>query len=342
MSTKAAPECAQVVTQLLVQHDLHPVLIDIGASGTPRDIWDLVARHSTLIGFDPDLREMHEQTGTGFFRSVIVNEAVTAEKDKDRVTFFLTRSPFCSSTLEPDLKAQSDYSIVDSFHVERSVEVKATTLDAVLSRLQVDRVDWFKVDSQGIDLRLFNSLSPAVRDRVLCVEIEPGLIAGYKGEDVFTDAHRNLIDQGFWLSDVKVCGATRIRQSSIKRLQKVRPDIGVEAVANRCRTAPGWVEATYLRSIDHLSLRRASVDEYVLLWAFALIARQWGFALDVALACETACGNVETSTAMAAPLIQWFTQPSARPARARRWMAAAVPVPVKKWIKYQLARGLNA
>ena len=336
MITKQAPDCEQIVGQLLVRHSLHPVFIDIGASGPPRELWDPVARRSILVGFDPDLREIHEQTGTGFYRSVMVNEAVTPEKDRQQVTFFLTRSPFCSSTLEPDLKVQSESSIVESFHVERSVEVKATTLDAVLTRLHLDHVDWFKVDSQGTDLRLFNSLSRGLRERVLCVEIEPGLIAGYKGEDVFTDAHQNLVEQGFWLSDIKVCGSTRIRQSSIRRLQKLRPDVGVDEVSSRCRTAPGWVEATYLRSIDHLSRRGASVDEYVLLWAFALVGRQWGFALDVALACE-ACGEVDTSRAMAAPLIEWFTQPSPRPRRPRRWVAALVPLPVKKWIKQQLA-----
>ncbi len=325
-----------MVDQLLDQYDLHPVVVDIGASGPPRTTWDLVARHSVFVGFDPDLREISELAGTGFHRAVMVNEAVTAEKDTDRITFLLTRSPYCSSTLEPDLKAQSDYSLVDLFQVERKVEVKATTIDAALARLDLDSVHWFKVDSQGTDVRLFSSLSQQVRDRVLCVEVEPGLIAGYKGEDVFIDAHRALIEQGFWLSDAKLCGAPRIRQSSMQRLQQSRPDIDAAVVGARCRVSPSWVEATYLRSIDHLTRRRAPATDYLLLWAFALVGKQWGFALDVAWAYEGRFGGDATATAMAGPLIDWFKRPLPHPPRGRR-LRALVPVPVKQWVKRQLS-----
>ena len=47
-----------------------------------------------------------------------MNEAVTADKRNEYVTFYLTRSPYCLSTLKPDLEAQADYSIVDLFRVE--------------------------------------------------------------------------------------------------------------------------------------------------------------------------------------------------------------------------------
>jgi len=318
----------------LDRYDLHPVVVDIGASGPPRTTWDLVARHSVFVGFDPDLREISELAGTGFHRAVMINEAATAEKGKDRITFFLTRSPYCSSTLEPDLASHAEYSLVDLFEVERQVEVKATTIDAVLARLDLDGVHWFKVDSQGTDVRLFNSLSQQVRDRVLCVEVEPGLIAGYKGEDVFIDAHRELVAQGFWLSDANLCGLPRIRQSSMQRLRQSRPEIDAAVVGTRCRATPAWVEATYLRSIDHLSRQDAPATDYVLLWAFALVGKQWGFALDVAWAYEDRFGRDETATAMASPLVEWFERPLPRPGAIRR-IKALVPVPVKQWVKQQ-------
>lgn len=335
MSRNDSPDCTRVVDQLFERYGLHPVVLDIGASGPPRTTWDFVARHSVFVGFDPDLREISELAGTGFYRAVMVNEAVTAEKDKDRITFFLTRSPYCSSTLEPDLNVQADYSLADLYEVERQVEVKATTLDAVLRRLDLERVHWFKVDSQGTDVRLFNSLSPQVRDRVLCVEVEPGLIATYKGEDVFTEAHRVLIEQGFWLSDANLCGSPRIRQSSMLRLRQSQPAFDATMAGARCRVAPSWVEATYLRSIDHLTRQSAPATDYVLLWAFALVGKQWGFALDVAWAYEERFGLDETARAMAMPLVEWFERPAPRP-RAIRRIKALVPVAVKQWVKQQL------
>src|SRR5437016_11393833 len=116
------------IDRLLVELDIHPVLIDIGASGAPPDIWDLIAPHSTYVGFDPDLREMHEISDGRFQRAVIVNEAVSAEEVRE-VLFYLTKSPYCSSTLPPDTGALSDYIFSDLFAVEKETTVRATTLN---------------------------------------------------------------------------------------------------------------------------------------------------------------------------------------------------------------------
>jgi hypothetical protein len=315
--------------------ELHPVLLDIGASGPPRNTWDLLARHAIFVGFDPDLREIRELTTTGFYRAVMVNEAVTAE-DRGEIPFYLTHSPYCSSTLEPDLDAIANYAFVDSFRVEQRTLVKATSLESVLSRLELTRVDWFKVDSQGTDLRLFNSLPEPVRERVQCVEVEPGLIDVYKGEDLFVEAHRDLIRQGFWLSDARVCGTARIRRSSIQHLRDLQPLFDADAATERCPTTPGWVEATYLRSIEHLEAHHAVPSDYCLLWAFALLCRQWGFALDATLAYEKAFGRDETSAAMRAPLENWFTRSTPRRTSPLGAIKSIVPTRVKRWIRSQL------
>lgn len=322
----------QSVMPLLKRHDLHPVLVDIGASGPPRQTWDMIAGRSIFIGFDPDLREIRELGGTGFFRAVMIDQAVTAERGEEEIGFILTRSPYCSSTLEPDLPALSEYAFADKFQVERRVSVKATTLDAVLKRLELSSIDWFKTDSQGTDLRLFNSLPDNVRDGVLCVEVEPGLIDAYKGEDLFIDAHRNLMAQGFWLADANICGNARVRQSTIQHLQTLRPEVDADYVRYRCPTSPGWVEATYLRSVDQLAHRQAPARDYVLLWTMALMCHQWGFALDVALACETAHGSDDSTRAMIDPLATWLAYPIQRVGFVEHFKAC-IPMSLKQWIK---------
>jgi hypothetical protein len=339
MNEPLPSDCAGAISRLLNRCDVRPVLIDIGASGPPRQTWNLIAGRSIFVGFDADLREIRELTGTGFHRAVMVNEAVTAERGKDEVVFFLTRSPYCSSTLEPDLPALADYSFVDLFQVERQVKVRATTLESVLARLELDRVDWFKTDSQGTDLRLFNSLPVPVREGVLCVEIEPGLIDAYKGEDLFIDAHRNLLGQGFWLSDANVCGTARIRQSSVRHLQKLRPEIDADTIRRRSPVTPGWIEATYLRSVDHLVGRKSPARDYVLLWIFSLMNGQLGFALDVALAYKDAHGADETSRAMIAPVAAWLARPEPKTPPGKgllRFAKWVVPVGIKQWIKDRL------
>src|SRR5512140_639980 len=104
--------------KLLGELGIRPVLLDIGASGAPPPIWNEIAPHSIYVGFDPDLREIHDERSTGFHRSVIVNEAVTADKDASEVKFYLTRSPFCSTVLPPNPPATSHWMESNLFEVE--------------------------------------------------------------------------------------------------------------------------------------------------------------------------------------------------------------------------------
>jgi hypothetical protein len=322
------------VSGLLLRHDLAPVLIDIGASGPHREIWQLVAAQSVLVRFDPDLRDILDLDGTGYRRAVTVNEAVTADSGAQEVPFYLTRSPYCSSTLRPDIASLSDYIYTDLFHVERQVHVKASTLESVLQRLSIDRLDWFKTDSQGTDLRLFNSIPKALRVRVLCVEVEPGILDAYQGEDHFVDVHRELKKQGFWLTEAKVCGTTRVRQSTLAHLKSTGAAVDAYEIGRKCAVTPGWVEATYLRDLRHLEQHKAPPGDYVVLWAFALMVRQWGFALDVALDYERLFGADQTSAAMAAPVTALLTRQEDRVYKsARRALKAVLPGPVVNWIK---------
>ncbi|HWT03684.1 MAG TPA: hypothetical protein VN256_25775 [Pyrinomonadaceae bacterium] len=328
----------EVFNELLSRLNIHPVLIDIGSSGAPPEIWDPIARHSVYVGFDPDLREMHEVPDGRFRKAITVNEAVMGEQGGESVTFYLTRSPYCSSTLKPDLESLSNFLFSDLFVVEREASVKASTLNSILDRLSLDRVDWFKTDSQGIDLRLFNSLRDEVRSRVLAVDIEPGLISAYLGEDTFVDVHRSLTREGFWLSNVNVCGTVRMRQSALAEAARLERGIDRAFVEQNLRKTPGWCEARYLRTIESLPRGGAEEDrrDYVLLWTFSLIDEQFGFALDVGMEYEKVFGADDVSRAMKAEAAARIKR--ARPARPRGPSTLArakslVPAPAKRLIK---------
>jgi FkbM family methyltransferase len=171
----------EVFSHLLFKLAIHPVLIDIGASGAPPEIWEKIARYSIYVGFDPDLREIQEVQEGHFYKSIIINEAITDEKENHEVPFYLTRFPHCSSTLKPDVASLSNFLFSDLFIVEKETTVRATTLNSVMNRLSLSYIDWIKIDSQGTDLRIFKSLKEEVCSRVLAVDIEPGLIDAYIG-----------------------------------------------------------------------------------------------------------------------------------------------------------------
>ncbi len=285
------------IDRLLSDLDIHPVLIDIGASGAPPAIWDSIAPHSIYVGFDPDLRDMHEIPESRFHRAVIVNEATSSGEDKE-VLFYLTKSPACSSTLRPDAEALSDYVFSDLFTVEKETTVRATTLNEVLDRLSLPRIDWFKTDSQGTDLRLFTSLRNDVISRVLAIDVEPGLIDAYVGEDLFVDAHKALTERGFWLSNLEVCGTVRMKSATVKELSAENRDLDGPLIERTVRRTPCWVEARYFRTIKSLIQTDAGNREFALLWAFALIDDQPGFAIDLAMEYERIFGPDHISQLM--------------------------------------------
>jgi len=285
----------KTIDKLLSQINIHPILLDIGASGQPPDIWKSITRSSIYIGFDPDLREMYESNSDQFYKSFVINKAITEDSDKQEVSFYLTKSPYCSSTLKPDLQSLDSYLFADLFQVEREASVGATTLNLVLQNLSLDKINWFKTDSQGTDLRLFNSLDPEIRNSVLAVDVEPGLIDAYIGEDLFVDTHKNLVQQGFWLSNLNVCGTTRMKPSTLKQVENLSQNIHKDNIMQSAKVSPSWCEARYLRTIDWLQETNSDREQYLLLWIFAIIDQQIGFSADIAFEYESKFGKDEFS-----------------------------------------------
>ncbi len=270
-----------IIKNILNDIDLEPVLFEVGASGEREKMWDEIAGHSIHVSFDPDLREIREVKGSKYKRAITINKAVIAEEGKDKIKFFFTKSPYCSSTLRPDLDSLSNYTYVDLFNIESEADVEAVTLDAVIKQNGISHIDWLKLDTQGTDLRIVKSLDANAFSKMLAVDIEPGWINAYKGEDLFVDAHKFLLEKGFWLSDIKVKGAVRIRQKTLDVTSLFGQKNDKKVIDRAIRKTPAWCEAKYLRSIESLGKCSAEKKDYVLLWVFAVMQNQLGFALDV-------------------------------------------------------------
>ncbi|MGF1491058.1 MAG: FkbM family methyltransferase [Microcoleaceae cyanobacterium] len=261
------------------------VLVDIGASGAPPVLWQKIAPFSNYVGFDPDARALNEENAYSFQTFTLIKKIVT-EGFSDQVDFFLTSYPYCSSTLKPDFEYCQHYTFTETFEVIDQTQFPATRLDTVVKDLGIHGIDWLKLDSQGKDLDLFLSIDQSIRDRMLAIDIEPGVVPFYQGENTFDETHSALLKQGFWLSDIQLQngGFPRIKQSTRQKLanRQLQPQnqaINFEALP----VSPTALEARYLRTIEHLNSVGADLRDYFSLWVFALLDNQLGFALDVAL-----------------------------------------------------------
>ena len=284
-----------VVDHLLVSQAIEPILIDVGSSGGSPRIWQPIRGYSTYVGFDGDTREIHHPQEAEYRHACFAHEVITCDGAAE-VTFHLTRSPYCSSTLKPNPAITENFLSADSFIIEKTERAKASTLNAVLDRLNLPHIDWMKIDTQGTDLRVYNSLRKELRDRLLAIDIEPGLRGAYVNEDLFCDVHAGLMREGFWLSNLRVCGLVRMRKSTLDWLADREPKATPDSVAKALRQTPGWTECRYLRSLESLATTGAQRREYVLLWVFALIDKQFGFCLDLALEYGRRFGSDELST----------------------------------------------
>jgi FkbM family methyltransferase len=254
-----------------------PVLIEVGASGGTNAKWRALAPYSICIAFDPDTRAMqavHAET-SGYRRLHIVPAAAAAD-DVTEAEFHLTRSPYCSSRLRPDAAALGDWSFARLFDVERTVRVPCVGLQKALQDAGVSRVDWFKSDSQGTDLRLFQSLGERLCLRTLAVEFEPGIINAYEGEDKLSTVLAAMDRPEFWLCDLDIRGTLRMSPEEAGRLEDGRTGL----LSTVLRSSPGWGEMTYLNTF-HGSGPFTKRD-WLLGWVIASTREQHGFALDLA------------------------------------------------------------
>ena len=254
-----------------------PVLVDIGASGKIHSKWKKIAKYSVCIAFDADDREFgYVENAASGFKKLYVYNCIVSDIDSDKIDFYLTKSPYCSSTLEPDIPALSEWSFADKFIVEKKISLNNITLSKVLQNLNINKIDWFKTDSQGIDLRLFKSLSNEIQGKVIVAEFEPGLIDAYKTEDKLYNIVGYMSSGNFWLSDFVTKGAERLTQNDLSSI--TNNGLLKKLIRFSHRISPGWAEMTYINSFKN----NAPIRDYLLGWVFSVIHKQYGFSLKLA------------------------------------------------------------
>jgi hypothetical protein len=257
--------------------DEPPVFIDIGASGAPRREWKLLAPYAICVAFDGDVRDftIEETTRSGWKRLIKLNRLV-AEHSNPAVDFFLTKFPHCSSTLKPDTDALAPWAFAELFAVERTITMPAVSLGDALRDLALKRIDWFKTDSQGTDLRIFASLPSEVIDNVIVADFEPGILDAYKGEDKLHSVLAFMGGRPFFLCDMKVVGSHRIDKAGLASLTPLQRDF----LDTSLKRSPGWTEISYLN--DFASPARRSTRDLLLGWICSSVKEQYGHALAIA------------------------------------------------------------
>jgi hypothetical protein len=155
------------------------------------------------------------------------------------------------------------------FDVVKISSLPSVTLEETLKTLDISYIDWLKTDTQGTDLRIYQSLPGEIRKNILAAEFEPGIMDAYKGEDKLYAVMNEMHREGYWLSSMQVKGTQRLNE-------KFARQIGDYLSGKIIRTSPCWAELTYFRNPTELSLRNVLLNI-----VFALLEKQYGYALEL-------------------------------------------------------------
>jgi len=256
-----------------------PVLVDIGASENIHSKWKQIAKYSVCLAFDADERDFQFiEKEQDRFKKLYVYNCIASDKEESKADFFLTKSPYCSSILEPDTVRLKPYLHSQLFEVEKKVKLNAIHIQKAINNAKLDYIDWYKSDSQGIDLRLFKSLDEKIKSRLLVAEFEPGIIDAYINEDKLYSVLKELNESGFWLSDIQIKGVPRLSKESLDA--EFKGNLFKKLIKESLKKAPGWGEMTFFNSFENSELDKR---EYFLGWLFISFEGHHSFAFELAV-----------------------------------------------------------
>lgn len=270
----------KAIAKRILEHpsfvDNPPVLVDLGASGHLPKQWELIAPYSICVGFDADTREFSvSETGKKEWKKLFLINRLVADRESEEINFYLTKSPYCSSSLRPNNLALQPWAFSSLFEIEQVDKLSSVLLAESLSKVGIEHIDWYKSDTQGTDLRIFDSLPKSIKEKILLAEFEPGIIDAYFGEDKLHQLMAYMEAMPFWISGMDIKGSQRIDSLDLRNLGF----LSQRSIGSFLKSAPGWCEIAYINTMESQDLTRR---EWLLAWLFASIKQEHGFALYVA------------------------------------------------------------
>ena len=252
-------------------------MVDVGAAGAPPPHQKCLAAVSHYLGFDPDQRLPQSGNLFGFRKHTTLGYAITAS-DAGEVTFNLTENPECSSVLRPDMEETGRYSIGGFFKVIGKKSVPAITLNRALAQADISAVDWLKLDTQGTDLDILQSLSAEQLAQVLVVDVEPGVSAFYANENRLSEIHEYMLSHGFWLADLNQQRFPRMSVATKNSVQLTAEQL------NSLGQNPFALELQYFRTIESLRSRPTTTRDCYVFWLLAMANGHRSYAIEIASA----------------------------------------------------------
>ena len=140
-----------------------------------------------------------------------INKGLWSSKGA-RKLYILNKRPQSSSMYEPDKKSLSIYGFEEKdfhlFDVSKTETVECDTLSSSLKALNINTLDYLKIDTQGAELEILKGLE---NYRPLLIKCEVQIFPMYKKEPSWTEVTDLLYKLGYIVSDWKKIGSHATR-----------------------------------------------------------------------------------------------------------------------------------
>ena len=188
-------------TEILRRSGIEGTWIDVGAYHGDKTLWN--ARHNPglrIYAFEPNLRAAAKLIGVA--SNYIVIPMAVAEKDGVSELYLNSHEP--ASSLLPFDDAGLRSWVGEQLKIDRVISVPTVRLDTFMSLMDIGRVDFLKIDAQGMDLNVLRSAGPRLRD-IMKITLEVGVtpIPLYVGASSKADVLALLEGNGFALEQVE-------------------------------------------------------------------------------------------------------------------------------------------
>ena len=141
----------------------------------------------------------------------VINKGLWSSKGI-RKLYVLNKRPQSSSMYEPDKKSLTIYGFKEKdfhlFDVEKTEMVECDTLSSSLKELDINTLDYLKIDTQGAELEILKGLESY---RPLIIKCEVQIFPMYKREPSWTEVTDLLYKLGYMVSDWKKIGSHATR-----------------------------------------------------------------------------------------------------------------------------------
>jgi FkbM family methyltransferase len=188
----------RILRNILASLDEKIVYVDVGSRSGVNHVLSKLALEGLIqvVGFEPDRSECER---LGYNQSHIKHYPYALGSEDTTREFFITKHLGASSFYKPNMEVLKSYPVRDCFEVERTTQIKITTLDKLVEQKEIAQPHLLKIDTQGFELEILKGGRETLKG-VYGIQLEAHLEPIYEGQALFPEIKEYLEGLGFtWI-----------------------------------------------------------------------------------------------------------------------------------------------